>query len=137
MSDLGKQTENGFLPNVPNIQDVMKKLGMGGGWDGVNEAGPATQEIADARKKVKEDLLSCYVKTFATPAGQRVLEDLLDQSLRRGMKPPGGFKSIEETALYTAERTGQNGFMAYVCSMIVKGKSLPDPAVKKKNSKKK
>ena len=71
------------------------------------------------------------MKVFSSPAGEKVLEHLLDITLRRSFKNIENFESIERTALYTAERTGQNSIVTTILSMVVAGRNLPSPQAKK------
>lgn len=133
---LGKQTPGGFIPGAPTPQQIFDDiLGKDSGWQNLL-AGKAAAPLANAKNSEREDLEICYAKVYADPAGRRVIEDLMDQSLRRSYKPTGGFKTIEETALYAAERTGQDGFMLYVLSLIMKGQTVGDRAKKKAKRKK-
>lgn len=137
-NDLGDRVagQNGnqmFRPNIPGLEDFFSGQGLPN-WSDLN-GGNAGQHLNEARDRAHADLLKAYVATFSPPAGQRVLEDLMNNSLRTSMRPPGGFKTIEETALHTAQRDGQNGMIVHIMNMIVSGQELGDAAPKKKKAK--
>lgn len=129
----GQNTKQGFIPAVPGIEDLMQQLGMAG-----NQPPAMQTELArleDVRKQVDDGLREAYLKTFSTPQGERVLEHLLDTTLRRSFKPVSGFSSVEETALYTAERTGQNAIVIQILKMMQDAVDAGD--AKKSSGKKK
>lgn len=132
MFETGNNTKDGFLPAHPSFEGLMKRAGMNageGGWDALN-AGPPSIEKTPAQKEL-EDIQKCYAQFAATPGGQRILEDLLNRSLRRGCSHPDANAGIEQEALFSRERRGENGFMCYILMQIKAGQSIK-PAKKKK-----
>jgi hypothetical protein len=124
----GKMTPSGFQSGQPDVEGLLKDMGLtrDQGENGTGTASALTQE----RKQAQEDLLKNYVKTFNTPAGKKVLENLLDLTLRRGLVLPAG--GIEETAMYARERAAVNALMVHILGMIQIGSELPAPEKKKK-----
>jgi hypothetical protein len=118
-------TPQGFLPDAPNVQDILSRLGIGAATE-------AAQPVEEARATADDDLKRCYAQFAATPAGERILEDLLNQSLRRSCSHANPDAGIEQEALYSRERKGQNGMVVYIVRMIHDGMNLPAPGSRKK-----
>lgn len=137
-NDLGDRIAGGngnqmFRPNIPSLEDFFGGQGLPN-WSDLS-SNPAGKHLNEAREHAHADLLRAYVQTFQTAAGKKVLEDLMNNSLRTSMRPAGGFKTIEETALHTAQRDGQNGMVVHIMNMIVSGQELGDAVPKKKKAK--
>lgn len=133
--ETGQITGDGFLPQHPSLDDMLKRIGIGGekgGWSALANA-PIGDD--DTRKGANDDLKRCYAQIAATPGGLKVLEDLLNQSIRRSCSHPDPRASIEQEALYGRERKGQNGLMCYILRMIHDGQKLPNTASAKKSKK--
>lgn len=136
-NNLGFNTPNGFQPAVPAISDFMSMITNGNqeqhGWDEIN-GGPAGERLKPKQTSPEEDLYRCYVQTFASPAGQKVLEDILNMTLRRSsyLNNDSGGLSLEQQTAYGLERKGQNGLAVAILAKIVSGQNLPAPAAKKK-----
>ncbi|PZQ48888.1 MAG: hypothetical protein DI551_00730 [Micavibrio aeruginosavorus] len=135
MSDLGISLGDAFLPKVPSADDLLKAIAAGrGGWDGLlpSDEGAQKSEL----QKQTEDLKRCYVQLFSSPAGKKVLEDLLDRTLRRSCSLANP-ASIAQEAMHSRYRRGENNNVVYILSMIVAGQNLPDPnSAKGKKSRK-
>lgn len=125
----------GFLPNVPGAEDVLAGIlqGTGEGYSSMFQS-PAALALSDTQKKAQE-LKRSYAQFAASPAGEKILEDLLDQSLRRGVKHPDTGAGIEQEALYGRERHGQNAMIIYILSMIEAGRNLKSEKSTKKKAK--
>ncbi len=135
--DLIRKTTAGDVPGVPTIDDILKMTGAGNGWDSVLKTA-AGKPMDDSVREKREQLERDYQATFATPHGQRVLEDLFDQTFRRAVTVTainGNDLTIEKVALYAAERNGQNNTVFYVCKMIDAGTKLGTPSAQKKRRK--
>lgn len=135
-------TGQAFLPAMPSAADIFADLAKktGGGWDTMLSNDAATS----MQKRVSNpavDLAKSYLRLFSGRGNEKdadaVLEDLLNNSVRKTFKPGAMFETIEKSALYAAERTGQNGFMVYILAMMVKGRDAPAPATKRPAKKKK
>lgn len=135
MSNLGHMTDQGFLPGAPEVGDIFKALQTPGGVRDLLKSG-AGSNLQEAVETKQQQLKRDYARVYADPCGRRVIEDLMDQTLRRSFKPVQGFDTIEKTALYVAERTGQNGVVTYVLAMICQGQKAPDPAAQKSKKRK-
>ena len=131
MSHLGQNTHAGFLPSSPTGDELLSMIGNKiGGWDEVNQS-PAGVSTGQSKN---EDLIKCYAQVYATPAGKKMIEDLLDQSIRRSPYPKNdnGELTLEQMATYGIERKGQNGLAIYMLSRIVQGQNLKPQTAKKK-----
>lgn len=136
MNPLGTMTPQGFLPAEPSVADLMKRAGiLREGWGGFS---PASPDPVDEKEPKAHTLLRSYVRLFSghgsPPDAQAVLEDLADMSLRRGTmvrNADGTAPSIEQVALYAAQRAGQNEMVAAIFSNIEKGRALPAPGAAK------
>ncbi len=133
MNDLGKNTPGGFLPSEPGIEELLAKNGLlKGGWDGLNSSG-AGEPLVTEQSEAAAELKWSYQKLFSSAAGQAVLEDLVNMTLRRApVLPAGQVQSIEQQALYATERNGQNGIVVHILSMIVAGREANRPKKKAK-----
>jgi|GEM_PF-7106649 len=112
----GNNTANGFRPSHPDIQNLMQSIQTGeGGWSGFDK-GQGSLPIKDFAG-VNDDLTKSYKNTFGTDAGQRVLEDLLNQTLRISTAPAIG-SSVEQVAMHAQRRQGQNDLACYILKML-------------------
>lgn len=132
---LGRNTPQGFLPSIPSIEDIMARLSGGDqGWSGLAANAPSDQ----LPKSEKEELLKDYIKTFSSDHGLRVLEDLLDMTLRTAPMSSESLGGFEKGCLYMAEKKGQNGIVIAILKRIVDGRDLMiSPSKKPKKSVKK
>lgn len=135
MREHGKNTEVGFLPNTPSLDDLLKRAGLNAGFEGLKNT-TAGKMAADAAEKPNAELKRSYARLFAGSGNSRdaqeVMEDLLNQTLRRAMVMPKAGMSMEELTPYMVERHGQNGTMIYLLKMVQDGMDLPAPTEKKK-----
>jgi len=131
--NLVRKTEQGDVPALPGIEDILGKMGIKSGWDNIHKT-TAGQQMAESLKESREQLQRDYQATFATPHGLRVLEDLLDQTFRRAPVPPTSGLTFEQLAPYAVERNGQNSTAFYVCKMVEAGRKLGSPSSKKKKA---
>lgn len=138
MSNQTGSMQNGqFMPNSPTPEDILKALSGGGeGWDGIN-ANPAGQSLNDGKLTADQELQKCFAQVYATPAGKRVIEAMMDQTVRRSPylnnDPDSGLSfTLEQQTAYGLERKGQNGLMIWVLHMIHKGQNVKAAAKSKK-----
>ncbi|MBE2191873.1 MAG: hypothetical protein IAE63_06810 [Alphaproteobacteria bacterium] len=125
---LGNNTPQGFLPALPSVNDILSRLSAGDqGWSGL----AAQSQPDNLSNSEKEQLLKDYILTFSTEHGARVLEDLLNMTLRTAPLAPEALDSFEKGSLYMAEKKGQNGIVVAILKRIVDGRNLPSPAQKK------
>lgn len=125
----------GFLPSAPDAEDVLANILKGGeGYSSIFKT-PAAVALSDQQQKA-QDLKKSYAQFAATPLGRIIIEDLLDQTLRRGTSHPDKNASIEQEALYSRERNGQNAMIIYILSMIEAGRNVPSQTAKKSRKKK-
>lgn len=136
--ELGKKEGNGFLPNAPKVEDIIKNINTffndRGGWDDINAVAPKA-EFSKPAEKV--DLLKCFVHVYRDPAGGRVIDALLDYTLRRSMCIPtdidrGVTPTLEQQTAYVLRRQGQNDVAAWLLAQIHEGLNMREPAADKK-----
>lgn len=130
----GRVTPHGFVPADPSVESILARVGMITGnptLNGKDSYPDAVPEISNERK----DLIEAYVQVFATPAGQKVLEDLLDQTLRRAVFATGSGKSIEEVTLNRVFRDGQSNIVCHVLRTIADGQKLAAGSKRKSGNK--
>ncbi|HCS23306.1 MAG TPA: hypothetical protein PLW48_10150 [Alphaproteobacteria bacterium] len=140
MNVLGKNIGTGFLPNVPtDLNELLGSSTMKGGFDALKNT-EAGKYLATAAERPGDTLKRSYARLFnghgSPQDAEAVLQDLLDQSLRRGMFMTLQGSTPEQAMPYFLERHGQNGFMIYLAMMIQSGRDLPPPGEKKSRSKK-
>lgn len=131
--ELTRRTEAGEVAAQPSVEDILGKMGIKGGWAGVHNT-TAAKPMAESLKDSREQLQRDYQATFSTPFGQRVLEDLLDHTLRRAPVMPSQNMTFEQLTPYVVERNGQNSTVFYVCKMVEAGRKLGSPSSKKKKA---
>lgn len=140
MSETGRNTPAGFLPENPTMEDIFRRNGLlNNGFAGLRNTGSATH-LAEAVEKPENELKRSYARFYhghASPQDQKaILEDLLDQSLRRASMPYQKGQSLEEYAAYGLARDGQNAIVIYVLKMMQDGIDLPAPKPAKKKGRK-
>lgn len=121
--------QGGFLPNSPSLDDILGQVGRGEGWAGLKMEGAANKGGGAA-----DDLALAFAKVYADPAGRRVFEAMLDQTLRRSpyMNNENAQLTLEQQTAYGLERKGQNSLMIWCLSMVHKGQQSGAPSKSKK-----
>ncbi|MDP2207052.1 MAG: hypothetical protein Q8K65_12190 [Alphaproteobacteria bacterium] len=140
MDILGKIAGNGFLPHVPaSLEDLLAGSTMKEGFAALNNT-EAGKFMAQAAERPGDALKRSYARLFngngSPHDAEAVLQDLLDQSLRRGMFMMTPNTTMDQHMPFYLERHGQNSFMIYLAKMIESGRSLPAPDAKKSRAKK-
>ena len=138
-NEVGRNTPAGFVPNEPRAEDIFSRLNLlQNGFEGLKKD-PAATHLAEAKEASDANLKRSYARFYhgtATAADQKaILEDLLDQTLRRGHIVWQPKQSMEEYAAAGLSRGGQNGVVIYVLKMMQDGLDLPAPAARKKTKK--
>lgn len=132
---VGKQQGGGFMANSPTPEDIFKAIGLEvGGWDGIN-SGPAGQGMEDQKRAANDDLKKCFAQVYASPAGKKVVEAMLDQTLRRSPYLNDPQATLDQQTAYGLERKGQNGLATWFLSMIHAGQNIKPAASKGKKKK--
>lgn len=139
MSNLGRNTPAGFLPNEPQAEDIFSKLNLlKNGFEGLTNT-EAGKHLGEAVEKPENEIKRSYARFYhgtATAHDQKkILEDLLDQTLRRADMPWQPNQTLEQYAAYGLSRNGQNGIVIYIMKMMQDGMELPAPKEKKKTKK--
>jgi hypothetical protein len=132
MKSLIKNTPQGNVPQIPSVEDLMTGLGVHG-WAKSGLGAEGQEPVRN--DTTKDDLKRNYAAVFGSPAGQKVLEDLMDITLRRSFDPPVPAPTIEQTALHTRFRSGQNSIAVHIIAMLQQGRVLPAPGAKTKRKK--
>lgn len=117
----GQNTPNGFLPNTPGVDQLMDMINKkSGGWDEINN-----RPAGEALRSADDEMAQNYAKAFSTPAGQKVLEDILSMTLHRSPYPPNenAQLTLEQIAAYGVERKGQNGLAISILAKITRGQN--------------
>ena len=139
MKDLGENTPQGFLPGEPRIGNIFERLDLlKNGFEGLKNTGSATH-LAESVERPGDELKRSYARFYHGTAQERdmkaILEDLLNQTLRRAHMPYQKGQSLEEYAAYGLARDGQNAIVIYMLKMMKDGAELPAPQAKKKGKK--
>lgn len=138
MNHLGKDTQHGFLPMEPRVADIFSKLNLlQNGYSGLQDV-DTTKHLAEAIERPGDELKRSYARFYHGTAHAQdmtaILEDILDQTLRRAPIVYDQSKSMEQFAAYGLNRSGQNAIVIYMLKMMQDGISLPAPDTKKKKS---
>ena len=129
MEDYGQMVGGGFQPSKPTFDEMMERIQMTGD---INSEPPQKSKS----QQEQEDLARCYAQFAATPGGQKILEDLMNKTLRSSMAPQGD-QTIEAYALSARGHQARCDLMATILAQIEKGRNLPSSAATKKKSSKK
>lgn len=138
--ELGRNTPAGFLPNEPRTADIFSRLNLlQNGFEGLKNTGAATH-LAEAAEKPENELKRSYARFYhgsAAPHDQKaILEDLLDQTLRRAHMAYQPNQTLEQYAAYGLARSGQDAIVIYLLKMMQDGIDLPAPKAAKKKGRK-
>lgn len=138
MKNLGQNTGEGFLPITPSLESLLQTGGiLKEGYEGLKNTA-AGKHLADGADKPGAELKRSYYRVFNGIGNKddahAVLEDILNQTLRRAMVAPKPGMTFEQLTPYLVERHGQNGAVTYMLKMIQDGYDLP-PESKKKRKK--
>lgn len=125
----GELMGGAFRANEPTLDGMLQAIARN------TDGGSAVAEPSEAQKK-RDDLDRCYAQFAASNAGKRILDDLLDITLRSSLTPKGDL-SIEAFAISAAQWQSKNDLIATILARIVRGQSLPAPGAKAKKSSKK
>lgn len=123
----GKNTPQGFIPNIPSVDDILSRVGA---YEPPKMANHLPYDNALAGSDAQADLLKSYVQVFSSPAGQRVLEDLLDHTLRRALYSPNG-DTIEQVTLKRVFRDGQGSVVCHILKSMHDGQQLGEKKVRR------
>jgi len=115
------ETDNG-RSQVPDAQDVMSGLGSVDSDFGLFDD-DQTEKLQEEKEKMAEEhreLVRAYADVFSSPQGQKVIEDLLDRTLRESVFMP----ERENPNILGHIREGQNSIIRYISKRIVQGKNV-------------
>ena len=121
-------TEKNIEPDPSKILESLKKMGLN----------TDATETADKPSPSYENLLKNYKKSqffhkvFSSTAGQKVLDALMDESLRK-MSWHWAAENTDQAMMYGLMREGQNSLMKFILKQIALAES--GPPLKKQASK--
>ena len=124
--DIGRNMGDGFLPGNPTVEGILSRISTSGELPDA----PPTQS-----QKEREALLEAYVWLNNSEKGRRILNDLLDKSLRLGVISAGTPQTIEAVALAAAKRQGRCDIVCGILSSIRAGLDMKAKKAKAKKSK--
>ena len=139
MKELGQNTAAGFLPAEPRVGDIFQRLDLlKNGFEGLKKS-PAATHLAEAAEKPEAELKRSYARFYHGTAHAQdmnaILEDLVNQTLRRAHMPYQKGQSLEEYVTYGLTRDGQNAIVIYMLKMMKDGIDLPAAQTGKKKKK--
>lgn len=140
MTNHGKNTEAGFLPTAPSMDDIMSRANfIKDGFKSLSET-TAGKHLSDGIDRPSDELKRRYARLFNGSGNEQdaiaVVEDILDKTLRRAPVMPKPGMTFEQLTPYMVERYGQNGVVIYILKMIQDGIDMPPPETKNKKNKK-
>lgn len=144
-NELGRNTQQGFLPAEPRrpanprAANVFEQLGLlQDGFEGLKK-NPAAVHLAEALENPQAELLRSYARFHhgtANSADQKaIMEDLLNQTLRRGHMHWQQGWTLEQYTAHGLHRSGQDYIVIYLMKMMQDGLDLPAPTAKKTKKK--
>ena len=121
-----KVSNQGVLANEPNVEALMKKNGlMPDGWDQIENFAGA-EGLRKARNEAAEEIQKAYLRVFSSSDGRKVLDHLLDQTLRCEPYKLDGSPTMEHCTVYGLHRSGQNYIMIHILKMMQQAMDIPD-----------
>lgn len=142
MNELGSTlATGGFLPTEPRVGDIFSKLNLlQNGVAGLKNI-DATKHLAEAIERPENELKRSYARFYHGTAHAQdmkaILEDILNQTLRRGHMAWKEGWTLEQYAAYGISRSGQDGIAIYMMKMMQDGIDLPAPKAAAKKGRKK
>lgn len=139
MNELGRNTPAGFLPSEPRAEDIFSRLNLlQNGFAGLKNTESA-KHLGEQVEKPENELKRSYARFYNGTAHandmKAILEDLLDQTLRRAHMAYQPGQTLEQYAAYGLARSGQDAIVIYMLKMMQDGLDLPAPKEKKKSKK--
>ena len=107
------------------MQEILQKAASGGWGAFENLAKNAQQDFDKQRAEIMAEAAT-IAAPFRTPEGKRCLELLMLKTIMRPLAMPIEGMSLEQQALYSNRREGQNQVIAMICnalSMLADGKA--------------
>lgn len=98
--------------------EITSRLGASQGWDRFEDMG---RNAAEDFKRQREEMLAeaaLIARPFKTPDGQALLDLLVKRTLFRPLAKPIEGYTMEQQALYAAQREGQNQIVAMILQAI-------------------
>ncbi len=108
--------------NEPSFDGLVRQLTGGlDGWAGLDDAnlGRALSASQHAQSKAMRDEARLFRETFLeNPSGRKVLEILLDRTLRQPMPPLGTFPNADMLSAFLLWQEAQNSFVRSIVEAI-------------------
>lgn len=105
--------------------ELLQKIGSGG-WGALENASKNIQQDFERQRAEIMAEAATLAAPFRTPEGKRCLELLIRKTIMRPLVMPIEGMSLEQQALYSNRREGQNQVIAMICnalSMLADGKA--------------
>lgn len=106
--------------NEPSLQSLLDQFTGQSGWAEMDTATIGkilSKQLREQQARLRKDAL-VFRECFSTPAGRRVLQILLDETLRRVVWPVGAMGNMQDLTGYGVWREGQNAFAANIVEAI-------------------
>ena len=112
-----------------SAQNLLEKISKGeAGWQGLNQ-----ESVSEAQQIVSHDALlknfetaDLYKQCFGTPAGQKVLQDLLDKTVFLATMPFN--LGMDQATSHGLFREGQNSMVMEILKYLTIAKNGPPKA---------
>ncbi len=98
--------------NGHDVEEILKGDFTANGWDGLDSPGGVDEETKKKMQQEQEEIQQAYRAVFDTEPGKKVLEDLLNRTLRKTAWNP---QKDEKFGYY---REGQNTLMVHIIQQI-------------------
>jgi len=100
----------------PTVESILNGNFLSGGWEGLANSDEEANKIKEQIADDAYDLAIAFHTTFSTPHGARVLDHLMDLTLRRVTW--NGNIPLDQATSYGLMREGQNQLMAVILQQI-------------------
>lgn len=104
----------------PSVQALLDQFTGNAGWTEMDSAalGKILQkQLSQQHARLRKEAI-VFRDCFSTPAGRRVLEIMLDETLRRTAWPVAAISNINDLAGFGCFREGQNSIVANIIEAI-------------------
>lgn len=109
----------------PSLEALLDKAMGGGGWPELNSKTIGQlfdKQLRDQQQALRKDAM-IFRECFSTKAGRRVLEIMLDQTLRQATWPVAAIRNIHDLTAFGIWREGQNALIANIIEAIAMAKN--------------
>lgn len=128
-------TENDDMPEdpapdgqEPGLDALMQQLmGSSGGWPQLEQQHIGKlfdKQLRDQQQALRKEAMA-FRNCFSTPDGRRVLEIMLNQTLRQATWPVSAIRNVHDLMAYGVWREGQNALVANIIEAIAMANNNP------------